>query len=87
VVTSSSEVGRARGVPRIGAISTPRRSQAASANILPLKRLRNLCVLQKHMDPSFRVQKGTYRGILGEGWLLINKLLSFETETQGMRSL
>jgi len=39
------------------------------------------------MDPSFWVQKGTYRGILGEGWLLINKLLSFETETQGMRSL
>jgi hypothetical protein len=35
------------------------------------------------MDPSFWVQKGTYRGILGEGWLLINKILSFETETRG----
>jgi hypothetical protein len=80
-------LGGATGVPRIGAISTPRRSQALCTNILPLKQLRSLCVLQKHMDPSFWVQKGAYKGILGEGWLLIDKLLGFETETQGTRSL
>jgi hypothetical protein len=60
-------LGGGRGVPRIGAISTSRPSRALSTNILPLIQLRSLCVLQTYMDPSFWAQKGTYKGILGEG--------------------